>query len=68
MANWDLIEVVSGQCDECGIDNMMCNVYRTKRVCQCLKCQSMGFNYALKYVCGGCMGKWLKSRDMDNAE
>ena len=65
MANWELVEVTKAICDECeSIDS--CNVYRTPHGCICLKCLDRKREvYAYAYICGGCMGKWLKSRDMD---
>ena len=66
MANWELIDVDYDTCKLCE-DYTVCNIYITESTCNCLKCISMG-NRIIKAVCGACMGKWLKSRDMDNAE
>ena len=65
MANWELFEVLKTVCDECDTE-ATCNAYRTPHGCICLKClETKREVYVYAYICGGCMGKWLKSRDMD---
>ena len=64
---WELVEVTFATCDECW-DNNTCNVYRKAWGCSCMKCTDIGMLYRIKNICGNCMGKWLKLRDMDNAE
>ena len=64
---WELIEVNYATCDECW-SHTVCNIYSRDWGCNCMKCREMGKLFKLKNICGSCMGKWLKSRDMDNAE
>ena len=61
MSGWELIEVTNNSCDECG-SPAACNVYRKPHGCVCLKCTERQKNiYVYAFVCGYCMGKWLKT-------
>ena len=68
MANWELIYVTDAICDQCS-ELLTCNIYRTPFGCACNKCKRLErVLYRYMNVCGGCLGKWLKSRDIDDAE
>jgi len=64
MANWELVEVVESVCDEC-YNDAACNIYRRPWACDCAKCRDYDRLFRVKALCGSCMPKWLKSRDMD---
>ena len=63
MANWELIEVAYDNCSLCE-EQRSCNIYLIEHTCQCLKCRDIK-PFRQKAICGSCLGKWLKSRDMD---
>ena len=68
MANWELIYVTDAICDECS-ELLTCNIYRTPLGCVCNKCNEIErVHYRYRNMCGGCLGKWLKSRDIDDAD
>ena len=62
MTGWELVQVTGDTCDECG-NLAACNVYRKPHGCVCTKCVGRKRNsvYVYAYVCGYCMGKWLKT-------
>ena len=61
--NWELVEVTNNSCDECG-KPAACNVYRAPFGCVCLNCVERKKNiYIYAFICGDCMGKWLKTRN-----
>jgi hypothetical protein len=66
MANWELIYVDNVTCDEC-LNPAACNIYRRNVTCICLKCRDLDrMEYRYRHICGGCLGKWLKSRELDD--
>ena len=62
--NWELVEVSFNCCDECWT-HTNCNIYRKVWSCNCLKCGDREQLYRFKNLCGACLPKWLKSRDLD---
>lgn len=68
MADWELIYVTESLCDECN-ELLTCNIYRMPFTCACLTCKGLiKTKYRYRNICGGCLGKWLKSRDIDDAD
>ena len=65
MADWELIYVTDALCDECE-ELQTCNIYRTPLTCICNKCDEMKrIHFRYRNICGACLSKWLKSRELD---